>query len=188
MKTPKSEKPSPTLPPESNSEDIRSQLAALDAEENALTQRTIEEERAFNQRKAEQTREFAQRKAAQRAAAFDKLMADLRTQIRGIVAMGFELAAIGKAQGFTVAKSRPTLTSPNKPSGPTTHTGWFNLFRSRAIQAYLRSHPDLAAQLKADAVQSVDYATHIPDSDLAAIDSAARASAEQRCPSIPPTT
>jgi hypothetical protein len=175
MKTNKPDKPTPATQSPSSSDDILTNLAAL-----------AQEEKDRDERKAQEEREFAQRRAAIRADAFDNLMADLRTRIQRIVALGFDFAAIGKAQGFLTGKSTPKTAAPSKSSsGPTSHTGWFNLFRSRSIQAYLRAHPDLAARLKADSIHSVDYPKHIPPPDLESIDSQARASAEQRCPSTP---
>ena len=169
MKTTKPDKPLPTAPSPSSNDDIRSTLATIALEEQDFARRKVEEERALTQRNA-----------AIRTNAFDALMTQLRTQIRDIVALGFDFTAIGKAQGFIPPKS-----PSNTPTGPPSSAGWFNLFRSRAIQAYLRAHPDLAARLKADSIKSVDYPTHIPPSDLESIDSQARASAEQRYPSTP---
>ena len=134
---------------------------------------------------AEEERAFAKRKAAVRAAAYDDLIADLKARVLKMTDAGFNFASIGKSVGFSAAKSGTTTTPISKPSGPTTHTGWFNLFRSRSIQTYLRTHPELATRFKTDSVKSVDYPNHIPPTDLESIDSEARASAEQRCPSIP---
>ena len=163
MKPPKSEKiPEPTAQVSSN-DDILNTLAALEEEERAAVQRA----------------------AARRAAAFADLIADLNTRAAKMTSAGFEFAAIGKAMGFLPAKGGTATPPTNKPSGPTTHIGWFNLFRSRSIQTYLRTHSDLAARFKADSIKSSDYPNHIPPTDLEAIDLEARASAEQRCPSIP---
>ena len=64
----------------------------------------------------------------------------------------------------------------------TTNQGWFQLFRSRALQTYLKAHPDLVTSLKASSVPPAEYSSHIPPSDLRAIDNGAQSKADTRCP------
>lgn len=162
MKPTKSDKPLDAQQSPNTSDEVRSNLAAMAREERA----------------------FAERKESIRRAFYDKLTSDIKALALELTSAGFEMSAIGKTTGIWPARS--TATAPaNKPSGPTTHTGWFNLFRSRGIQTYLRTHPDLAARLKTESIKSTDYPNHIPPTDLESIDSEARTSAQQRCPSIP---
>lgn len=161
MKSPKSDTPLSTQRSPATGDDALSSLAAIAQEERA----------------------FAEHKEAVRRAAFEKLTGDAKAIVLQLTTAGFDITAIGKALGFSPTKSSPSTTT--KHSGPTTPTAWFNLFRSRAIQTYLTTHPDLAARLKTDSIKSVDYPLHIPQADLESIDSQARSSADQRCPSTP---
>ncbi len=163
MKPTKSDKPTDTQPSPSTVDDALSNLAAITEEERALSER----------------------KEAARRAVFDKITADGKTLISTLTAAGFALPVIAKAWGFAPIKTSPPSSPTPKPSGPTSHQGWFNLFRSRAIQDYLRAHPTLAARLKAESIKSVDYPHHIPPPDLESIDAQAHLSAAQRCPSTP---
>ena len=88
---------------------------------------------------------------------------------------------IGKALGLPV-KPPSASDSLRKGSGSTTNQGWFHLFRSRGLQAYVKSYPDLAASLKHKAVPSTDYPSYIPAEDLKHIDAGAQLKADVRCP------
>lgn len=119
---------------------------------------------------------------------FDDHVSQAKGMIKALLADGHDLASIGKALGFTHRLPRPASAQPSTSSkGPTSNAGWFASFRSRAIQAYLRQHPDVAQTLKSRGMPPSQYATDIPSADLAVIDADAQRKADAKCPRDPAT-
>lgn len=146
--------PPPTTPPTPS--DLSAMLAAIQEQEAAL----------------------AAQKARLRKAIWDDSITKLRGLVQVLSAQGYDLPQIGKALGLT---PRPSPSS-SKAKGPSTNAGWFQLFRSSAIQHYLKSHPELAQSLKASKVPLSESASHLPPADLAVIDAACQSKADGKCP------
>ena len=132
----------------------------------------------------EQEAALAAQKAQLRKAIWEDSITKLHGLVQTLSAHGYDLPQIGKALGFTPRPSRP-LASSSAVKGPSTNAGWFQLFRSRSIQQYLKSHPELAHRLKASQVPFSACAAHLPVADLAAIDAACQSKADAKCPPVP---
>ena len=145
--------------PQSSSDDLTALLASLEEQERATAQRRAEAEKAL----------------------YDDGIARAKVIIASLAARGHQLSQIAKALGLAT-KPSSTSGSSCKASGPNTNQGWFQLFRSRGLQVYLRAHPDLATSLKENAFPSAEYASHIPAEDLKHIDAEAHSKADRRCP------
>jgi len=127
---------------------------------------------------------LAEQKAQVRKAIWDDSVTKLRSIVQNLTADGYDPAQIGKALGFH-ARSAPAGESSRKGTGPSTNAGWFQIFRSRALQVYLKSHPDLAQSLKDRHIRSSEYSAHVPPEDLQKIDAAAQSKANAKCPVAP---
>jgi hypothetical protein len=161
--------PTTTAPEEPVSNDIAVQLQAL-----------AEQEREADRIAAERKRALDLQRQQLRKGCFDQTVGVIKTHVAQLTSIGFDLAQIAKAVGFSAVTRKP-----KQGTGPTTHEGWFRLFRTRAIQTYVKSHPDLAASLEEQHVAPADFPQHIPAADLEAIDAAAHAKATAKCPPTP---
>jgi hypothetical protein len=148
----------PVSPP--SADNLSALLAALDEEARGISERRARIEKAF----------------------FDERITAAKTILAILVARGHELSHIAKALGF---QSKRASISSSKPSGPTNNHGWFQLFRSRAVQTWLKAHPELLASLKTRSVPLSEYSSHIPTDDLKTITMEAQSKADTRCPSAP---
>ena len=137
--------------------DLATQLAAIEAQKRALEAQ----------------------EAHVRKAMWDDGIGRIRAAVQQLVVGGHELPQIAKALGFHL---RPAAATEAKSKGPTTNAGWFQTFRTRAIQLYVKQHPELAASLKSQGVDRASYATHLPAADRSAIDTQAHAKADAKCP------
>jgi hypothetical protein len=145
-----------------SADNLSALLAALDEEARGISERRARIEKAF----------------------FDERITAAKTIVAILVARGHELSHITKALGFQSKLACASISS-SKPSGPTTNHGWFQLFRSRAVQTWLKAHPELLASLKTRSVPPSEYSSHIPADDLKTITMEAQSKADTRCPSVP---
>lgn len=161
----KSSEPRPATPDPaaaSAASDLPALLASLEAEEKAL----------------------ANRKAQLEAAFLDDSLGKMKALLQSLAARGHDLSRIAKSLGLHV---RPATSSDSarKGTGPSSNSGWFQVFRSRAIQVYLRRNPEVLASLKSQQITSSDYPAHLPAAALKAIDAEAQAKADAKCPKVP---
>ena len=70
--------------------------------------------------------------------------------------------------------------------GPTTRAAWVQVFLGRAVQTYLKAHPDLASSLKAQGIKPAQFRDHIPPADFAALKVQARHKADAKGPAPGP--
>jgi len=152
------------------------------APDRAVSQSSSDDLAALLASIAEQERAIAQRRADAEKAFYNDAISRARVLISSLAARGHQLSQIAKALGLHSKPPSPSDPS-RKGSGPNTNQGWFQLFRSRGIQAYVKAHPGLAASLKQNAIPSADYSSHIPTEDLKNIDTEAQSKADIRCPS-----
>ena len=146
--------------------------AATDLEAELLA--LAREEESLNQRKAQRREQY-----------WSVSIDNLSTSIEKLVTNGFDRPTIAKALGF--ASTPKASTSPKKGTGPTTHDGWYGIFLNTGIRSYLKAHPDLASTLRLQKVPSTDYPSRLPVDDWTAIQAAARAKAQAKCPASTPT-
>ena len=161
----KSSEPRPATPDpaavSSPASDLPALLASLEAEEKAL----------------------ANRKAQLEAAFLDDSLGKMKALLQSLAARGHDLSKIAKSLGL---HARPAASSDptRKGTGPSSNSGWFQVFRSRAIQVYLKHHPDVLASLQSQNIPSSEYADHLPVDDLKAIDLEAQSKADAKCPKV----
>ncbi len=149
--------------------DIAAQLHAL-----------AEQEREAERIAAERKRTLDLQRQQLRKTCFDATIATIKSHVAQLTAIGYDLSQIAKAVGVSSGTRKP-----KQGTGPQTHDGWFRLYRTRAVQTYLKAHPDLTASLEAQHIPPADYGQHIPAADLAAIDADATAKATAKCAPSP---
>lgn len=149
--------PGATPPPD----DLSNLLASIEAEEQAL----------------------ALRKAKAESALWDDVIAKVKPLVQVLTARGYDAPKIAKAVGLQ-SRLVPASDGARKGTGPTSNAGWFQLFRSRAIQVYVKTHPELAASLKAQKIRPSQQAAHIPAEDLKRIEFASQSKADAKCPPV----
>jgi len=131
---------------------------------------------------AEQERVVALQKKKVIESYYEGQITQIRPVIRELVDAGYKPAQIAKALGLGTqprAASGSGATAATKP-GPTTHAAWLQLFLGRAVQTYLKEHPDLAASLKAQGIKPAQFRDHIPRTDMAALEAQARQKADAK--------
>jgi len=131
---------------------------------------------------AEQERVVALQKRKVLGSYYEVQIGQMRAVIRELVDAGYKPAQIAKALGLG-AQPRAASASPSSAAvrpGPTTHAAWLQLFLGRAVQTYLKEHPDLAASLKAQGIKPAQFRDHIPRTDMAALEAQARQKADAK--------